>query len=108
MNLKEFISTESYTKEYQLIGSLCLGILFGPYSWGLFYLLLFIIIYELIIFILTKGNPKYWNHEVRAGIIMASIFGWLIGRELTLKDCSHRGVPQWLHNFLNTIHKENV
>jgi len=48
---------------------LTFGILISPWSQGLFFLAIFIIVYEIFYYIFTKGDPRYYNVFVRAGVI---------------------------------------
>lgn len=70
----------------QLITTFSLGVLFSPWSYGIFYLLLFIIMYEVVFFYYTGPYNPYWNPEVRGGVILAAILGFIVGRVFAEQD----------------------
>lgn len=63
-----------------LIFSFVWGLIFSPWTQGLFYMILFIVIYELIYYIAVWGDLKKWDPYLRGGMILAYILGWLVGR----------------------------
>lgn len=80
------------TPMFQVIISLVFGILLSPWSSGLFFLVIFIIAYEILYYIFTKGNPLYYNVFVRTSVILASILGFIIGRTLSGDEVLQEGV----------------
>lgn len=74
---------DKYPDLAQLLVAFCLGILFSPWSLGLLYFLIFLIIYEAYAFYATAGRAPSWKIEIRLGVMAASIFGFIIGRILT-------------------------
>lgn len=93
--ITSWFCNDNYTPMAQVLISLFLGILLSPWASGLFFLTVFIIIYELLYYIFTHGNPRYYNLFVRTGVIYASIFGYILGRTLTIPDDQllNEGVP---------------
>lgn len=73
-----------YSPMAQVIIAFVYGLLLSPWSYGLFFLTCTIISLELLYFIFTKGNPKYYNLFVRLGVICSSISGFIIGRTFSL------------------------
>lgn len=65
----------------QIFLAFCFGILLSPWSYGLFYFLIFLLVYE--VYILLYTNQNSWKMEIRLGVLAASIFGFIIGRILT-------------------------
>lgn len=84
---------DKYTPMAQTLIALVWGILLSPWASGLFFLLVFIIIYEILYYIFTRGDPKHYNVFARTGIIYASIFGYILGRTLSGDDILCEGVP---------------
>jgi hypothetical protein len=84
MNIDFFSSTVSNKQSIQLITSFCFGVLLAPFSWGFFFFLLFLILYELGFyqFCIQTNFLEYDPLIVRLGIVAASIYGWIIGRYL--------------------------
>lgn len=72
------------TELNQLVFSFAIGLLFGPMSWGIIYYVIFIIIYEIIIFYITSGLPPTWRLLSRVSINAAALIGWVLGRWLVL------------------------
>lgn len=84
---------EKYTGMAQVIVSIVWGILLSPWSSGLFALVVFIIIYEMMYYIFTHGDEKYYDIFIRTSCIFASIFGFLLGRTLSCDNILYEGVP---------------
>jgi len=70
----------------QILSAFALGIAFAPWSWGIVYFFIGIVIWEILYYVSVKGSKPFWFLEVRLAIVAASVLGWLIGRELTGKD----------------------
>lgn len=87
----DFISElKLYTQHYpssvlfSLIFSFAVGLLFAPWSAGFLYLIIFIIIYEIVYAYIYRDFSSQ-NCVIRIGIVVASLFGFIVGRAL-LKD----------------------
>jgi hypothetical protein len=91
--IHNWFCNDKYTPMAQIIVSTSWGILLSPFSSGLFFLLVFIIFYEILYYIFTKGDPKYYNSFVRVGVICGSIFGYIVGRTLSGDEILEEGVP---------------
>ena len=66
--------------------SFCFGFLLSPFTWGLLYLPIFIIIFGIIDYAFFKGSFTYEYFEHRTSIIYYGIIGFIIGR--TFHDLS--------------------
>jgi len=77
----------------QAIVSFAYGILLSPWSQGLFFLIISIIIYEILYYVFTHGNPRYYQVFTRCGVICAAIAGYIIGRTICNCDILYEGVP---------------
>lgn len=84
---------QKYTPMAQIIVAFVWGVLLSPWSSGLFFLLLFIIVYEILYYVFTHGIPPYYNLFIRTGIIYSSIFGYILGRTLSGDTILEEGVP---------------
>lgn len=91
--IQYWFCNEKNTPMAQVLIALVLGILLSPWGSGLFFLVIFIILYEILYYIFTHGDPKYYNIFVRVGIIYASIFGYILGRTLSGDEILYEGVP---------------
>lgn len=80
------------TPTAQVIGAFCFGLLFGPYSKGLFVVAITKLIEEIGYLLFT--DDYYSQAEVRAGVISASISGWIIGRTISGHNVVEEGVPE--------------
>lgn len=83
---------DNYTPMAQVIVALVWGILLSPWSSGLFFLITFIILYEILYYVFTKGDPQYYNVFVRTGVICASTFGYILGRTVSGVNILTEGV----------------
>lgn len=97
--LHNWFCNDKYTAMAQVIVAIVWGILLSPWSSGLFALVIFIIIYELMYYIFTHGDPKYYDLFTRTASIFASILGFIIGRTLSCDNILYEGVPDI--NFLS-------
>lgn len=70
---------EDYTELTQLVTTFALGLAFGSSSWSLGWLIVFIIVYEIGLFLTLGSHRKYWRGFMRVGLNCASILGLLIG-----------------------------
>lgn len=77
-----FNADNQHGQQYLL--SLVVGIALAPFGKGIFLLIVWILVYELIYYLAAKyfGKLQYWNSETRGGIALASLLGWIIGRSL--------------------------
>lgn len=76
----------------QVILAFAFGVLLSPWSSGLFFLTIFIIINEILFYVFTKGDPRYYNVFVRTGVIYASILGFILGRTLSGDEILYEGI----------------
>lgn len=81
----------AYESGQQELISLVMGIALAPFGDGVFLLLVWIVVYEIIYYYITKDRPGCWSVRTRIGIILASFLGWIIGRQLTGKDIMSMG-----------------
>ena len=91
--IRWWFCNDKATPMAQLLISLVWGVLLSPWASGLFFLLVFIIVYEILYYVFTKGDPRYYNVFVRVGVIYASVFGYILGRTLSGDDILYEGVP---------------
>lgn len=89
--INKFFNNDNSTRMYQILFSLCYGILISPWSGGLVFLIFWTLIYELLIYIFTKGNPRYYNVFTRTGVIYSYFLGYIIGRTLLGDDILWEG-----------------
>lgn len=91
--MNKFFQNEKNTAMVQVITSFAFGILLSPWGSGLFFLIVYIIIYEILYYIFTKGDPIFYSVFVRTGVIYASILGFIVGRTLSGCNVLYEGVP---------------
>ena len=77
---------------YTILMALFTGLLFSGISWGIIYVIIFLILWELLYFGYLNANGKSWNLQIRLTIILAGILGYLFGSVLHddddhYKDC---------------------
>lgn len=68
--------------KYSIISSFIIGILFSGISFGLAYVILFIILWEFLYYIYLDCNERPYNWEVRILMALYGIAGFLLGRFL--------------------------
>lgn len=66
----------------KIIFSFVLGVLLSPFSWGIFYLILSIVIFFVIDYIFCNGKFEYEYLEHRGSIIFYGVLGFIIGRTI--------------------------
>ena len=71
---------------YQVIMSFFWGLIFGPWTYGLLFMIYFIIFQELLYYLFTRTKSIYYNIFIRTGVIYSYILGFIIGRTLSC-DC---------------------
>ena len=65
---------------FGIICSFFIGLIFAPWSKGIIYLILFIIVCEIIFAIQIKVKYSAYLTFLRLGFLCVSIFSWIIGR----------------------------
>ncbi len=79
-----FINAYPSDLAFQVIVAFWVGLIFAPWSWGLLYLIIFFVVFELI-YAMIHRDFSAENILVRVTVIAASFFGWLVGR-LAVED----------------------
>jgi hypothetical protein len=64
----------------QFFVGLVTGFVTAPYSWGILWVIIFLILWEILFAAHTKMSPKWWSPVGRAVIVLGYIFGWIMGR----------------------------
>lgn len=82
--VKDFIYVNINKAVYQIVLSFGTGILFAPFSWGLFFIILFILIFEFIYAIIVREFTAE-QILIRLAIISSYFLGFLVGR-ITIGD----------------------
>lgn len=82
MGLDETILRLDQSFEFIILFNFLIGVILGPTSFGLLYYLMFLLVYEIIVSVLTNGGKKYLIGQVdrRLFYIAAGFFGWIVGR----------------------------
>lgn len=88
----DWFCNRKYTPMAQVIVALTYGVLLAPWSYGLIFLVISIVAYEVAFYIFTRRSPQCYNLFVRTGVIFASIFGYLLGRTLSGDDILMTGM----------------
>ena len=77
------------------------GFLFATWSWGILYLLSFLILYEIGYYIYCysyKGLDDY-SLMIRSGIAAGAFMGFLIGRAIIEEDDHEKSIKDFRHRF---------
>lgn len=82
---------------YWLGASFFSGFLFSTWSWGILYLLVFLIAYELFL-VFYKGWKEY-DLQIRIGVVCGAIMGFLIGRAITENDDHEKEIQEFKSVF---------
>lgn len=65
------------------------GILFSGISWGLIYVILFLILWEILYFGYISANGRLWDMDYRITVFMAAVLGYLAGAFFHYNDDHH-------------------
>lgn len=101
MSLRAWVCNPHNTGMAQLFWAFATGVLLAPWGTGLFFLVVFIIVYEIAFAVICR-DPNFWRSQERPGIILASILGWIIGRQAVGSRILEEGVPELIRRWLNT------
>jgi len=94
------VGSPSYASPLALIlGSLCIGILLSPFGSGVFFLALFLIIWEVLFYGYCLYNQYDWCAPVRITALLAYVLGWIIGRSVTNNHPMEPGLPDYLEQW---------
>ena len=77
------------------------GFLFSGWSWGILYLVSFLIVYE--IFYYTYCRYKVindWDLQIRIGILAGTLMGFLIGRHIIEEDDHQKSINEFCDRWL--------
>ena len=98
--LNKLYKNDKTTLLFRVILAFTLGIIFSPFADGIFFLILLSLLSELLCYIFTGGDPRYFNIIYKPIIILFYLLGWLIGRILSTpkENIIHHGIP-CLDNF---------
>ena len=90
--LPKYFCNEKATPMYNVIFALVWGIILSPWSRGVFWLIVSIVVYEILLYIFTKGDPKYWSVQTRCACICAAVLGFIIGRTSFNQNVLEEGI----------------
>lgn len=83
--IEKYFCNPEATSIYQIIAAFFFGVILSPWSSGVIFLIVTAIIIETLLIYYTKMHRYYYNAEVRAACVMASIFGFILGRIVSNK-----------------------
>lgn len=76
----ELLTTEKQNVNMKILIGFLTGLIFSPFSWGLQYYIVTIILFEITVFYLTRNIVIGERFVIRALINYASLSGYIIGR----------------------------
>lgn len=82
--LRWWFDNDDYTVMVQAFVGFAIGLVWGPWAAGFFYLVLFIIVYEILYWWYNRRKP-YITYQ-RAGVNCSYILGYIVGRTLSGDD----------------------
>jgi hypothetical protein len=85
--------------EYLIISSFILGILFSGISFGLVYVIIFLIIWELLYYAYIDCNNRSYMGETRLLSVLYGIAGFLLGRFLHEDDDHHEEFKKFQNHY---------
>lgn len=88
---------------YWIGASFFSGVLFSSWSWGILYLISFLILYEIMYYVYcySWGKLTGYDLQIRIGMVAGAMMGFLIGRCIT-EDDDH---DQSIKDFCSTVKK---
>lgn len=77
------------------------GLLFSTWSWGIVYVLLFLIAYEIGYYIYCRNykEPGEYDLMIRIGIFAGAFMGFLIGRAITETDDHEESIREFKKKY---------
>ena len=91
--VSDWFQNEKSTRMFQAIFSFAFGMVLAHWGSGLFFLVLFIIFYEIAYYVFSHGKLPYWDPFTRVAVINSSLLGWIVGRTLLDDTVLQEGVP---------------
>jgi len=80
---------------YWLGASFFSGFLFSSWTWGILYLFVFLIIWEIGYYIYCSNYRSDYNLMIRIGIVAGALMGFLIGRAITENDDHEKSIKEF-------------
>lgn len=74
--LNDFVENSPYLL---VLSSFLSGLLFSGISWGIVYVILFLIFWEICYFGYVSANGRTWDMDYRITVLMAALLGYLVG-----------------------------
>ena len=100
MLLCDYVCGDKCSRMSQVVSALALGVLTAPYGSGLFFLVVFRVLYETLVYAATHGSGEEaaapWDLFTRCSVFYASLFGWVVGRTLMGLPVLPPGVPEMM------------
>ena len=81
---QNYYCSEYTTDLNQIALGFVLGLLFGGFSSGLIWFIIYVILFEIYIYYITRELDTEWKLLSRIGINCATLIGWILGRWLVL------------------------
>ena len=77
------------------------GFLFSTWSWGIVYLVLFLVIYEILYYGYCRcfGNMSNYSLMIRIGLVAGVFMGFLMGRVITNQADHDENIRQFSEYF---------
>lgn len=85
--------------QYSIISSFIIGILFSGVSFGLVYVIIFILLWEFFYYAYNDCNNRRYNGEVRLLMALYGIAGFLLGRFMLDKDDHHKDFKKFQNDY---------
>lgn len=82
--ISKYYKNDKQTLLFKIITGFALGLIFSPFSNGLFFIIIFYLICEILYYLFTHGDERYWNSIHVPIVLFFYILGWLIGRLLSV------------------------
>lgn len=86
---------------YVLGASFFSGFLFSTWSWGILYLISFLVLYEIAYYIYCYNFNKLdaYGLQIRIGVVSGTIMGFLMGRCITGTDNHEESIQEFKQTF---------
>lgn len=89
--LRSYFCSKHSSELSQLLIAFVIGLLLGPFSSNLLLRVIFLVLYVAVIYYFTRGEKPYWRALTRLAIISISLYGYFLGRWLTLDTTGLEG-----------------
>lgn len=84
--LQSFFLNPHYTQLMQILTSITIGIIFGPFTNSLMLYTVYLIAYEVLYLFVSQARWPWYSIKFRTVVVCAGILGFIIGRTFAWRE----------------------